>query len=340
MRDLRTFIFSLVAIALLGFAATASADDDDPPSVASLGATEVTSTSAYLHAGVNPNGESTLYHFEYGTTTAYGSQTPPASAGGGHSWRLASARVENLAASTTYHFRIVATNEEGTRRGSDRTFTTEAAPVSDDGPDPPPAPGGNPDGPPASNEPSAPDPPSRSGKTVGVAPHSGLVLIRPRGSTDFTPLASGSELPYGSQVDARQGSLNLTSTLPSGQTQTGLFGAGRFVVRKGRRGYVNLRLRGPVCPAGARRRPKKSAVRAQASRRGGRKLWGRDRGGRFRTHGRNSHATVRGTRWVVIDGCAGTLTRVSEGAVMVRDFAKRKRTLVEAGERYLARPRR
>ena len=49
---------------------------------------------------------------------------------------------------------------------------------------------------------------------------------------------------------------------------------------------------------------------------------------------------MRGTRWSVEDTCKGTLTRVTEGAVVVRDIVKRKRMLVKAGESYLARPRR
>ena len=67
-----------------------------------------------------------------------------------------------------------------------------------------------------------------------------------------------------------------------------------------------------------------------------RKLWGKDKGGRFRTHGRDSVATVRGTAWTVADRCDGTVTRVTEGAVMVRDRHTGRRTLVRAGERHFA----
>jgi hypothetical protein len=38
-----------------------------------------------------------------------------------------SANISSLLASTTYHFRIVATNSAGTVHGSDRTFTTLSA---------------------------------------------------------------------------------------------------------------------------------------------------------------------------------------------------------------------
>jgi hypothetical protein len=47
--------------------------------------------------------------------------------------------------------------------------------------------------------------------------------------------------------------------------------------------------------------------------------WAKDQHGRFRTRGRNSVATVRGTRWLTRETSAGTLTRVAEGAVEVRD---------------------
>jgi ferric-dicitrate binding protein FerR (iron transport regulator) len=61
--------------------------------------------------------------------------------------------------------------------------------------------------------------------------------------------------------------------------------------------------------------------------------------GRFRTRGRNSTATVRGTRYLVKDSCSGTLTLVRKGSVVVRDLVKHKQRVVRAGHRYLARPK-
>ena len=66
-----------------------------------------------------------------------------------------------------------------------------------------------------------------------------------------------------------------------------------------------------------------------------RHLWG-DGKGRFRTSGRFSSATVRGTRWVVSDRCDGTLTRVVRGSVTVRDGVRNKTVVVRAGGQYLA----
>jgi len=94
-----------------------------PPVVIANGATNVTSSSATLNATVDPHGLTTSVHFQYGTTTSYGS-TSPSQSKTGNTYQTASANVGGLSASTTYHFRLVATNSAGTTYGTDRTFTT------------------------------------------------------------------------------------------------------------------------------------------------------------------------------------------------------------------------
>jgi photosystem II stability/assembly factor-like uncharacterized protein/fibronectin type 3 domain-containing protein/sugar lactone lactonase YvrE len=94
------------------------------PSVFTADATNVTATGATLVGFGNPNGLTTTYHFEYGTTTAYGSQSSPASLGLGALFLQRTLAVSGLTANTTYHYRLVASNESGTTFGSDRTFTT------------------------------------------------------------------------------------------------------------------------------------------------------------------------------------------------------------------------
>jgi ferric-dicitrate binding protein FerR (iron transport regulator) len=59
--------------------------------------------------------------------------------------------------------------------------------------------------------------------------------------------------------------------------------------------------------------------------------------GRFRTRGRNSTATVRGTTYLVKDTCSGTLTKVKKGRVVVRDLRLRRTRTVKAGHSYFAR---
>ena len=59
--------------------------------------------------------------------------------------------------------------------------------------------------------------------------------------------------------------------------------------------------------------------------------------GRFRTIGRFSAASVRGTDWGVQDRCDGTLTVVRRGVVVVRDFRLKENIVVTAGHTYLAK---
>ena len=97
-----------------------------PVASATTGApTNVTATSATLNGTVNPNGSSTTVYFQYGTSTAYGSQTANQVLTGSTSQSVM-ANVSGLTTGTTYHYRIVATNAGGTSTGNDVTFTTAA----------------------------------------------------------------------------------------------------------------------------------------------------------------------------------------------------------------------
>ena len=58
--------------------------------------------------------------------------------------------------------------------------------------------------------------------------------------------------------------------------------------------------------------------------------------GKFRTSGRYSAATVRGTIWTVADRCDGTLTHDVTDSVAVTDFVHHKTIILHAGQRYLA----
>src|SRR5215471_12603466 len=93
------------------------------PIVTTNPATLIASFSATLKGSLNPDGLSTTFHFQYGTTTSYGLTTAPQTQTGDTS-RLVVANINSLAPHTTYHFRIVASNTAGTAFGSDRTFTT------------------------------------------------------------------------------------------------------------------------------------------------------------------------------------------------------------------------
>jgi hypothetical protein len=113
----------LVAAAILAVCATAPAVAA-PPTATTTAAADVTATTAELNGVVLPNQEPTTYHFEFGPTTAYGARTPDAGPLTGNAQRTVSAAISGLAPSTTYHYRLVATNASGTATGADVTFTT------------------------------------------------------------------------------------------------------------------------------------------------------------------------------------------------------------------------
>src|SRR4029077_16341182 len=99
-----------------------------PPGVITSPATNVTSSSATLNGSVDPHGLTTNVHFQYGTTTSYGLTTAIQDKTG-DTYQNVVATIGGLTASTTYHFRIVATSSAGTRYGADQTFTTLSPPV-------------------------------------------------------------------------------------------------------------------------------------------------------------------------------------------------------------------
>jgi DNA-binding beta-propeller fold protein YncE len=99
----------------------AQAAVDVQPSFASV----VTTTTASLNATVNPNGADTTYHFEYGTSTSYGTSTPDADAGSATGETPVTAPITGLALGTTYHYRVVADNGIGSpAQSADAEFTT------------------------------------------------------------------------------------------------------------------------------------------------------------------------------------------------------------------------
>ncbi len=106
--------------------ATASAA---APSVSTGGAARVMPTTASLTGKVNPRGLSTSYRFQWGRTKTYGNTTPSTPAGASTSAVTAVADIGGLTPDTVYHYRIVATNRDGTTRGSDRSFRTKKQPL-------------------------------------------------------------------------------------------------------------------------------------------------------------------------------------------------------------------
>jgi hypothetical protein len=183
------------------------------------------------------------------------------------------------------------------------------------------------------------------GRSLLAEPVRGRVRVRLPGEDRFRRLEELEELPIGSTVDTRSGRVELTTVRDRRRTrlQRGIFYGGLFKVRqRARDRYVTeLLLQGLLsCPSGRRSRARGAGEQVAASRRKRRRrLWGSGRG-RFRSRGRYSSATVRGTRWLVEDRCRSTLTLVRSGRVVVRDFARDRKVVLRRGQRYVARVRR
>ncbi|HYM57271.1 MAG TPA: hypothetical protein VES79_04850 [Solirubrobacteraceae bacterium] len=162
-------------------------------------------------------------------------------------------------------------------------------------------------------------------RTVVVERVSGRVLLKQPSQDSFVTLRGRREVPLGRRevplgttVKATEGRVRLiVARNRRGATFRAEFFRGQFVVMDstGSPPLTTLVL------AGSSYRKVCGEARA-SSRTDGRRvrrLWG-DGKGRFRTRGRYSAATVRGTRWLTEDRCDGTLTRVSRGVVEVEDF--------------------
>lgn len=99
------------------------------PTVTTQGASGVTDDGATVHGTLNPDGGDTAYHFEYGPSTKYGSSTTPVDVGSGTSAVAVSPSLSGLKPGTTYHYQLVATDTQGTTKGTDQTFTTVGWPT-------------------------------------------------------------------------------------------------------------------------------------------------------------------------------------------------------------------
>jgi hypothetical protein len=183
----------------------------------------------------------------------------------------------------------------------------------------------------------------------GTAPQEGDSLVVTRAAGDvkiqtpagFQLLGNGSKVvKLGTFVDARHGKVTITSASDHhGSYQTGLFYGGEFKTRQRgtKRPITETYLKGPVGPCGKAKGSGKNATARASRKRRSRHLWG-DSHGNFRTVGKSSSASTRGTNWLTKDTCAGTLTVVKRGKVLVRDFATNGRHIVTAGHSFLAPP--
>jgi lysophospholipase L1-like esterase len=176
-----------------------------PPTLTSVPAAAHDANSATIGGVVNANGDATSWYVEYGPTSSYGTQTPAASAGNASVEHAVSTSLSGLDPGTTYHYRLVATNQQGTTLGEDQTVTTFPSPPTLTGTQPPsPA-----------NDPSP--------KVLGSAPTGTTVRIYASGDCTGAVAATGSatQLASGLAVSVAPNSsttLHATATDQGSQT--------------------------------------------------------------------------------------------------------------------------
>jgi hypothetical protein len=103
-----------------------------PPGLETAPASSVTTTTAVLSGVVAAQALQTSYEFEVGTDTFYSGAEIFGNAGQSEAPEAVSASLQFLVPGTTYHYRLIATNVDGTTYGPDMTFTTPgvAAPIA------------------------------------------------------------------------------------------------------------------------------------------------------------------------------------------------------------------
>ena len=99
-----------------------------PPIVSTGVATNISREAATLSATVDPRGLSSTYEFDLGASTSYGIQLFGL-AGQGTVAETITVSVLFLQPGVTYHYRIQASNTDGTSYGADQTFTTPTYPA-------------------------------------------------------------------------------------------------------------------------------------------------------------------------------------------------------------------
>jgi hypothetical protein len=171
----------------------------------------------------------------------------------------------------------------------------------------------------------------------GSSPQKAKRLGLAGAASGFVKLTEATQIPMGSTLDTSRGTVNLLSAGSKnslqGKFQSGNFNGGQFRITQPKKNpLTQLSMSGGGLSKCKSRVPRGGS----AARKRSRHLFSSVKG-HFRTRGRNSSATVRGTKWTMTDTCAGTLTAVKQGSVVVRDFTLKKNKTVKAGHKYFAR---
>ncbi|QTN31190.1 hypothetical protein HZ994_02220 [Akkermansiaceae bacterium] len=99
-------------------------------SVSFTDTSQITATNpsaTVVNGSVNPNGMASTAWFEFGTTRSYDTRSAIRNIGSAASAAPITETLTGLLPDTTYHYRVVSVNPDGTSQGQDRTFVTGGA---------------------------------------------------------------------------------------------------------------------------------------------------------------------------------------------------------------------
>lgn len=157
----------------------------------------------------------------------------------------------------------------------------------------------------------------------------------------FVEVREKREVPLGSIVDTRKGHAKLEFEVSRQAKQDGTFYGTKFKVSQpaNQGGLTELDIRDAAANRSACRKSR-SGKRPFAAKRLPKTLVARIKGrakGKYRTRGRNSSASVKGTTWEINERCDGTLTKVVTGVVKVFDPRRGVTRTLRAGDSLLVR---
>ena len=180
-----------------------------------------------------------------------------------------------------------------------------------------------------------------AGTTGNVAPVSGSVLVKLPGTSKFVALSSLQQIPFGSVIDAINGTVSVTSALPGGGTQTGRVLQRRIHPQAGPQRAGNSRphrweLLGLSHREGAQSHRSAASRSCLRLKHVVRKLWANAHG-KFSTQGNYAAGAVQGTEWLTEDLCEGTLIKVTRDKVAVTNLVNHRHVEVKTGHKYLAK---
>jgi hypothetical protein len=116
------------AVAAVALLAVPTGAEADRPRITGLRVVANSPTDPVVRAIINPGGATTTWHVEYGPTEALGASTPAAELPAGTDDVVVTAVLAGVETRRRVWWRVVATNEDGTRRSRRARFTTERAP--------------------------------------------------------------------------------------------------------------------------------------------------------------------------------------------------------------------